>query len=144
MSSLNLVPNPTVIAVQTAIFIGNFIAVKKLFLEPYLKISKKREALTEGSDEQTKAINANNTAVMQKMALEHDRVNEEAAKFREQKLAEANTRRDIIMAEAYKVSQEIISSMQKSIEQALKQEKSKIPGCVDELTEVIYQKTLSV
>ena len=51
MSSLNLVPNVAVMAAQTGIFVANYYAVKKLLVEPYLKVYDKRRSLTVGSKE---------------------------------------------------------------------------------------------
>ena len=48
MSSLNLTPNPVIIAAQTAIFLLNAFVIKKLILQPYLEVLNKRRALTSG------------------------------------------------------------------------------------------------
>lgn len=144
MSSLNLVPNPTVIVVQTAIFIGNFVAIKKLFLDPYLKVSNKRESLTEGSDENTKAINERNAQLVQQMQQAHESVNNEGAQYRRGKLEGAKKRSEEIVGNAEQYAKTTIDQMHSGVTKALAEERAKIPSCIDDLTEEIYRKIVTI
>ena len=47
MADFNLVPVPRVLLVQAGIFIANTIIIKKLLIEPYLKLKAKRLDYTE-------------------------------------------------------------------------------------------------
>ena len=45
MADFNLVPVPRVLLVQAGIFIANTIIIKKLLIEPYLKLKAKRDSI---------------------------------------------------------------------------------------------------
>ena len=66
MSSLNLVPNPTIMAIQAGLFVANFVAVKKLLLEPYLKVYDQRQDLTVGNKTEAIKILEENESTMSK------------------------------------------------------------------------------
>jgi F0F1-type ATP synthase membrane subunit b/b' len=48
MSSLELKPEPVIVLVQGAIFLASVFSVKKLMLDPFMRIRARRKALTEG------------------------------------------------------------------------------------------------
>ena len=62
MSGLNLVPNPTVLAVQAGVFMANIFVIKKLWLDPYLRVYEKRQANTTGSQTDAEKISKENGA----------------------------------------------------------------------------------
>ena len=67
MSSLNLVPNLNVMAVQAGIFVANFLLLRNLLLEPYLKVYDKRQNLTVGSKAEAKELVAKNESAIQQI-----------------------------------------------------------------------------
>ena len=82
MSGLNLIPNPTVLAVQTGVFMANIFVIKKLWLDPYMKVYEKRKASTTGSQSDAEKIGKENDKMVTKIETGiHDAV-EESRKIR--------------------------------------------------------------
>lgn len=144
MSSLQLVPNPTVIAVQAGVFMANFVIVKKLYLDPYLRVSGKREALTEGSQEESAEIERQNAQTSANMEAQLRELNEMTHKHRQSLNSEADDKSSKILALAEKEAQQIIADVQEQIKAAVAKESENIPETVEELTSAIYKQTLSV
>lgn len=143
MSSLNLSPNPTVMLVQTGIFLANFVAIKKLFLDPYLTLADKRQELTVGNQRDAQVLEQKNEETLRILASKIDQARDEAALTRTQVTTEANSKRDAILSEAELEAKRTIEEMRVQIREELAEERSKLPGIVQELTEAMYQRTVT-
>jgi F0F1-type ATP synthase membrane subunit b/b' len=143
MATLNLIPNPPVLAVQAGIFLLNIVVVKKLMLEPYLKIRDRRDQLTVGSkDSAEKATREADTAT----AEIHTRLTGAAteAKAEREKLREvALERKATIVTKAEAEARATVAAAETEIKQAMAQEKTKVPAIVKQLTDEVYRLALA-
>lgn len=144
MSSLHLVPNPTIIAVQAGVFLANFVIVKKFYLDPYLKITGKREAMTDGSQEESASIEKKNAETSARMERQLRELNEHTHEHRARLNAEADDKSSKILQLAENEAESIIAGVQEEIKLAVEKESANIPETVEELTSAIYKQTLSV
>lgn len=144
MSSLNLEPNPTIMAVQAGLFALNFVAVKKLFLDPYIRVYDKRQNLTVGSQSQTKDLVSKNESILTKIQSSFKEVNGEAAKIRESITHKASLERKDIVAKAEQEAKEIVSQINKQISQLKKEERPKIPQAVEQISDSIFKQIIEV
>lgn len=81
MSDLNLVPNPIVIGIQSAIFLASIFVVKKLFVSPYLTLREKRTQMTSGQAEESKEAYGQVSRI--KMEIENRRIESNKQIFEE-------------------------------------------------------------
>ena len=142
MSSLNLLPNVSVMAVQAGIFVSAVVTVKKLFLEPYQQVTEKRELLTvgnkKGAEELTKNCQEISSEIQKKISL----VTDEIKSMREKSLHQAISKRDQILEAAEKTAKDTVQSSKESILSALADEKSKIPAITEALSGQLFEKTI--
>lgn len=142
MASLNLMPNPGVFLVQTGLFLANVFVVKKLMLDPYLKVKAKRDALTVGGKADASTLMLQNEKNMGYIKQRVDEAFNLARQQSEKLSAEANKKRDDILVHAEKDAKAFLAQAQQEISAELLREKAKIPAIVKDLTENLYQKTI--
>lgn len=143
MSSLNLVPNPQLMVAQAVVFFANLYVVKRLMVEPFLKLKEKREEKTTGSD-----------VLAKNMMFECERKESEIEKKTASFFLENNENRKKIKDEARKKQQQLLSQSREENEQKIisytkelrdsyEQEKKKIGSAVNSLSEEFYRIILS-
>lgn len=143
MSSLNLLPNPSVFLVQTGIFVANLYVVKKLMLDPYLKVKAKRDGLTVGSQQHASSLNQDNE---KKFASIHQKLRDASEVIKEKTGAivnEAQGKRDGILSGAEAEAKAYLSRAQKDVASELAQEREKIPTIVRQLSDNLFEKTVN-
>ena len=139
MAELSLVPNVSVIAVQTVVFLTNLVVVKKLFVEPYLTLKDRRDKLTTGSQSDAAALTLANEQAVIKIETAIQTAAREASKARELLRQEASVKRSTIIKQAEAEAAATISSVTKQIADDLNEQKSSVPGLVKQLTAEVYQ-----
>lgn len=143
MSSLNLLPNPSVFLVQTGIFVANLYVVKKFMLEPYLKVKEKRDRITVGSHQHASSLNQENekkfASIHQKLRDASDVIKEKTAAIG----AEAQRKRDGLLSSAEAEAKAFLSKAQKEVANELAQEREKIPTIVRQLSNNLFEKTVN-
>ena len=100
MASLDLSPNPTVMMVQAGLFLVNFVAVKKLILEPYLKVADAREKLTSGDQAEAAAVLEKSDSGMRQVSEKLEAARDEARNRAQEILSIALTQRDELVQAA--------------------------------------------
>jgi len=143
MAELSLVPNASVVAVQTAIFLTNLMIAKKLFVEPYLKLQDKRAKLTTGSQSDAAALMQANEKAAAEIEARIQTAAREAAKAREQLRAEAMVKRDTIVKQAESEASATVLAMAQQIAAESAAQKNRIPDIVKTLTNDVYQVAIS-
>jgi F0F1-type ATP synthase membrane subunit b/b' len=93
MSQLNLTPDPLVIATQATIFLANMFVIKKLILNPYLKVRARREASTGGSQLDAQKMAQSALALEAKITERVRSAHKDAAVSREKIKSEALAKR---------------------------------------------------
>ncbi len=144
MASLNLVPNPSVMIVQTGIFLANFVIIKKLFLEPYLKVSDKRVAMTAGGVKDADSIEKANLESQAKIDSKMSDVRDEATKIRQLAQSEAQQEATSIVSAAEEDARNTVNAVREDIRKNTEEERQKIPSIVEELTGTVYEKVMGV
>lgn len=143
MASLNLVPNPTVLAVQAGLFLVNCFVVKKLYVEPYLRVRDRREALTVGSKDEAVRALSESDALAQKIEARISAAMLEAKAERERIRQVALANRDTLVADATAESRRNVEAVERQIQQEVAGERLKIPQIVASLTAEVYKLALA-
>ncbi len=139
MSSLNLNPDPIVMGVQAGIFLTNMYIVKKLMLDPYMKLRTARDAKTGGSQAAAeelldKAANMD-FVITSKMRDAH----KSASTVRETIKAAAAAKRAVLLSEAETTARKEQSEIQRAIAENLSEERSKKEQTIQKITEEFIQ-----
>ena len=142
MSSLNLVPNPSVMVVQAGLFIANFVAIKKLLLEPYLKVYDKRQSLTVGNKSEADQLIQKNENAMLEIKQRILEANEQASQIRTELTQAAHRQKTQLIADAETTAKKTVEGVRSQISQSLEQEMAKVPALVDEITAMIVNQVI--
>lgn len=143
MSSLNLVPNPTVMVVQAGIFVANFIAIKKLLLEPYLKVYDQRRNLTVGNKTAATRILEENESTMTRIRESLDSAGEEAASIRLDLTQAAKQKRTELITDAEQSAKATIAQIRAEIAATMASERKKLPSTIEDMTNLIVKQVLT-
>lgn len=143
MASLNLIPNPPVLAVQAVVFLTGLAIVKKLFVEPYMELRDKREKLTVGSKDVASTLLKQADEISLQITAKLNATLEEAKKSREKTRDAALTKRQAALGAAEAESKKLIQDVENQIKQDLAQEKAKVLLIVKNLTEEVYKLALA-
>lgn len=143
MASLNLVPNPPVLAVQAVVFLTGLVVVKKLFVEPYLTLRDKREVLTVGSKDEAQKLLQETDRISQEITAKLNVAISDAKQAREKIRDAALTKRNAALGAAEGESKKLVQEVENQIKQDLAAEKAKVPAIVKNLTEEVYKLALA-
>ena len=138
MSSLNLSPNKTIMAIQAAIFLANFVVVKKLLLEPYLKVIAKRAQATIGSQSQAEQLELQSRKAADAIRLRLDEVRLEIRTFIDSNQAVAKQQRDEILQRASREANQIVASIRDVLNQDLAIQRQAVPDAVKQLSQQFF------
>ncbi len=134
MSSLNLSPNPVIMAATAGVFIANLIAVKKLLLEPYLKVRDQRIKATFGNQAAAEQLEVENTRATEKIRDRIAQASLEARNFRDSSLATAKQKRDELLAAASKEATDVVTAMRGDLVKELAEQRQAVPAIVQQLS----------
>ena len=142
-SGLNLTPDITVLGVQAGLFLANMFVVKKLMLEPYLKVRELRDQKTGGSQDSAQALLQKakelDAVISQKMKDAH----KGAAELREKIKSEANQVRATLVTKAEFAAKADQQALLKSISENLKEEKSRLDQTVSTISDELVRLAIS-
>lgn len=138
MAGINLVPNPTVLVVQTGIFLANLIIVKKFIVEPYVALRDKRAAMTTGQQTEAVKILAQCDVMTQTITASVQTAISDSSKVAQGILVEAQKKKDAILKSAEEKAKSAIEAAKSEIAATLQQERSKVPEVVRKLADEIY------
>lgn len=138
MAQLNLVPDPAIVGTQIVIFVANMAIVKKFFVEPYLKLRSKRDALTTGSQAEAARLLYESDQIAKKV---EDAINDAvlaAASERDRIKALANEKRaEIVRAAEEKVKSEV-GAVSSRIKAELSEQRTLLPQVISTLTNEFF------
>lgn len=138
MADFNLVPVPRVLLVQVGIFIANTIIIKKLLVEPYLKLKAKRLDYTERKQA---AATARFTALEQELSeLRAQRKSRLSAlaQMRRKKYEQARTRREELIVAATRESETAIKEAKASLRKEFEAAQAELDATVGNLSQEIF------
>ncbi len=142
MAELHITPNPIVIAAQAGIFLANFVVVKKLILNPYLKVRDLRDKLTLGNREEAAATLGKCDSIAKQIEEKLVASSSDAKKLRDDIRTKATAESSDFLAAAEKDARSVIDAVQKDVAAEVTSEKAKIPDVVKRLTDEVF--TLAV
>lgn len=143
MAHLELKPEPIIVAVQGVVFLASLFTVKKLMLEPFLKLRARRKDLTEGRFVAARKIVDD---AEQKLGAVRERMREAAMAAREDRDAivdKAVAERATMIATAEAEGKQLITDMKKRIGDDLNAERGTIKTQVGTLTKQVIDQVLA-
>jgi F-type H+-transporting ATPase subunit b len=143
MASLNLVPDPEVLVVQAGVFLVALGVVKKLYVEPYLKVRERREAATIGSKDEAAQTLVECAKISNQIEARLAAAAVEAKAARETVKVAALERQAAIMATATAEANATVAAVEQQIQRELAGELAKIPAVVSQLTDEVYKLALA-
>ena len=143
MSGMNLSPTPAVILVQAGLFLASVYSVKRLFVEPYLRLKDKRDHATISQKAKAQELVLQNeelaSTVHAKFESAKDQVHAQVAEIRE----EMKSKREELLGVADSKAREMLTKVRVEIAAVLDEERKKMSASIPKLTEQLYQKTLN-
>lgn len=142
-AELELIPKLPVLAVQTVIFIANIAIIKKLFVEPYLKVKAERETTTQGSRDEAIKLQAHAKEIEEELER---RLAEGLKAIRDQRESIrrlALNQRQALIDEASLEASTWSERAENELNQVIAREKEKIPTVVSLLKEEVFKLTIS-
>ena len=143
MATLELIPKVPVLIVQTGVFLANIAVVKTLFVDPYLKLQDRRDAMTIGNQEGATKILGECEAISRNVTSKLEAAYAEAAAAREVVRASTVAKKTQMLKTAETEARAYVDAIEKEIQQEVAREKQKIPAIVNSLTQEFYEQTLS-
>jgi F0F1-type ATP synthase membrane subunit b/b' len=143
MATLELIPKVPVLIVQTGVFLANIVVVKKLFVDPYLKLQDRRDAMTIGNQEGATKILSECEQITRSVTTKLESAYAEAAARREVVRATTLAKKTEMLRTAETEARAYVEAIEKDIQQEVAREKQKIPAIVNSLTQEFYDQTLS-
>lgn len=134
MSSLNLSPEPLIMACQAGLFAANFFVLKKCILEPYLTVREKRLKATIGSQSDAEELERENVKNIDRIQNEITRASQKARDFRETQIHQAKQTREQLLGQANEQAQTIIAELRGELQKELLNQRQLIPGLVEKLS----------
>ena len=138
MADFNLVPVPRVLLVQVGIFIANTIIVKKLMIDPYLKLKAKRLDYTERKQA---AATARFAALEQELAelraTRRSRLSA-LAQLRRKKYEQARARREKLIVAATQESEAAIKEAKANLRKEFKGAQAELDATVGNLSQEMF------
>lgn len=143
MAQLDLIPNPMIVAAQFGVFSAALVAVKKLYITPYLKLREQREGATTGKGLRVGELKKEHSLKLEKLERSLSVAREEIGKARDVMHSEALKSQEGSVKKARLESSQFFEKAQKDIlseaSEAREHAKSRIP----ELVSALYQRLAS-
>lgn len=143
MATLELIPKVPVLIVQAGVFLANIAVVKTLFVDPYLKLQDRRDAMTIGNQVGATKILGECEAISRNITSKLEAAYSEAAAAREVVRASTIAKKTQMLKTAETEARAYVDAIEKEIQQEVAREKQKIPAVVNSLTQEFYEQTLS-
>ena len=143
MSELNLIPNPRVLATNTAIFLVNLVVMKKLFMDPYLAMRDKRHALTGKQHGTAAGLLVESESLERQIKSQMAQALDIARTIRAESKARASAKRDETIQAAEASAKRTIADAHATMAAVLKHEQEKLPQLIGQLASAVYGVTVS-
>ena len=143
VSSLNLQPSLPIIVVQAGVFLANMYAVKKLMLEPFLKVHAKRQSITTGATNVAKSLTNANEEALTTIGKRLDDASSHAGTVSNGILEKANREKDEIINKAEKEARERLAQVQAEVRKELENQRREIPRIVASLSDEAFSQVIA-
>ncbi|MEY4630325.1 MAG: hypothetical protein RIQ81_445 [Pseudomonadota bacterium] len=139
MAQLNLAPVPSVVAIQAVVFLVNMVIIRKLFLDPYLRLRARRDALTAGSKADANRLLFECDEIAAKVQEQIDTAAAVAASDRERIKTEAMNKRSGIISAAEEKAKNEFDSVASRIKQEVIEQRRLLPQVIERLTDEVFK-----
>ena len=143
MSSLNLRPSLPIIAVQAGIFYASLFAVKKLMLEPYLKVHGKRKALTAGAADKAKQLTSDNETAIAKIGKSIDATALQAKQVQSDLFKKAQSEKDTLLGAAEKQARDLVQQVAGQMKKELEEQRKDVSRIVAALSDEAFKQVIA-
>lgn len=138
MAEFNIVPDVRLMAIQASLFLANLYVCKKLFVEPFLKLSAARDSLTVSSKSAALQLREQNEtaslSLNERLASASDAMKED----REKILASARSKREALVAEARDNASSALELFSQELELIAVEERKKLKVLSEEIAAEMY------
>ena len=138
MADFNLVPVPRVLLVQAGIFIANTIIIKKLLIEPYLKLKAKRLDYTERKQAAATARFAALEKELAELRAQRRRRLSALAQLRRKKYEQARARREELIVTATHESEAAIKEAKAGLRKEFEAAQADLDTTVGNLSQEMF------
>ncbi len=143
MADFNLVPVPRVLLVQAGIFIANTIIIKKLLIEPYLKLKAKRLDYTERKQAAATARFAALEKELAELRAQRRSRLSALAQLRRKKYEQARARREELIVTATRESEAAIKEAKSGLRKEFEAAQADLDSTVSDLSQEMFDLLLS-
>ncbi len=143
MSAFNLSPNPAVMIVQAGVFLTAIAVVKKLYLEPYLRVRGRRDAMTTGSKAHADELVDRNNQLTKQITSRVSEAHQSTRQLREELIKSAATNKQKIVSSAEDEAKATVDAMRTQITQDIKAAQAQIPDVVRNVSDTVYREVLN-
>jgi len=143
LASLNLEFNPTAIAAHAVVFITSIGVVKKLYVDPYMKLRDKRDHATINQKARAQDLVLQNEELGSEIHAKFEKAKDEIHQVVDVKRNEMKERREEILALSNQKARELLEKVRTEIGDIMKQEEQKLTTAIPALTDELFQKTVN-
>lgn len=143
MAELNLIPNPTLLVVQSTVFLANVWIVNSFILKPYQKLKESRDKLTTGRQDESKAVRVEIANRLDAMKQQTSAAFEQARQMLSSAREQAAKRQAEILSAAHTEAEATLNQFRVALKSNLDQERAKAPQVVNELAGEVFKKLLN-
>ena len=143
MSSLNLQPSLPIIVVQAGVFLANMYAVKKLMLEPFLKVHAKRQSATAGATDVAKTLTSSNEEALATIGRRLEDASVHARGEADGILKKATREKDELLSRAEKEARELLTGVQEQVRKELEEQRRDISRVVATLSDEAFRQVIA-
>lgn len=142
MAGLNLNPNPYVLVTQAGFFLASMYSIKKLMVEPYLKVKGKRDDLTTGNKSQADSILSSNNSKASEIESRLSSSLDESRKEVGEIYAKGASESDSILQAASNETSAYLEKVDRELNQDFAESRSQLPGIIKEITDICFDKVV--
>lgn len=143
MANLDLIPKLPVLAVQAGIFVANLGIMKKLFMEPYLKVRNAQDSQTIGSHGDAARLLAQADQISAEINSRLQAALLKAKSEREAVRGAAVARRQTLLGAAQAEVKSELDRVEEEIKAQIEAERAKVPNVVASLANEVYKIALN-
>jgi len=143
MAELSLVPNPTLLVVQTGIFLTNVWLVNTLILKPYQKLKAARDQATVGNQDEARRTLQEVTTISEAIKQKTTAALEQARQSIKSARDQAQNQQAQLTAAASAESQTFLDGFRTDLKTNLASERAKSKEILGTLSDEIFKKLLN-
>jgi len=143
MAELSLVPNPTLLVVQTGIFLTNVWLVNTLILKPYQKLKAARDQATVGNQDEARRTLQEVTTISEAIKQKTTAALEQARQSIKSARDQAQNQQAQLTAAANAESQTFLDGFRTDLKTNLASERAKSNEILGTLSDEIFKKLLN-